>query len=494
MSKRQFKVRGAGLSLAAGCMVMLASCGGGGGGGGSTGGGPTPTPTPPPTPTPTPVACSLSNRQTWALDQLNQWYLFPTLIDTSVNKASYSDLQSYIDALLAPARAQNKDRYFTYVTSIAAENALINSGQTAGFGFRLGYDVADNRVFVIETFEGTPAYTANIARGDELLSINGQSVSSLMASGGPQAVSDALGPSDAGVARTLTIQHYGGAQVTLSLTKATYNMNPVSPLGNHVINYGGTLVGYINLRTFISVTAEDQLRTRIQEFKDQGIDKVIVDERYNGGGLIEVAQVLDSLLAANQVNKTFAYMTFRPSQSSNDETLNFQSEASAISAVKVAFIGTGGTASASELVMNALTPYLGKNVALVGSNTYGKPVGQIAQDNAPCDDRFRIIAFSLDNANHYGGYFDGLAVDPANDPNSFVNKASTCKATDDIFHQLGDPNEASVSAALNWLNGGSCTAITATTGAATTQAVKVSYKPLQPVHPSATQERLPGLY
>jgi len=471
---------------------MLASCGGGGSGGG-TPIAPAPTPAPTATPTPTALGCSLAEREDWASTQLNQFYLFPDLIDPNVNKAGYSDLQSYVDALVAPARAQSKDRYFTYVTSIAEEDALINSGQTAGFGFRLGYDTTNNRVFVIESIEATPAYGANIGRGDELVSIDGKSVSLMMASGGPQAVVDALGPDDAGVTRTLSIQHLNGALAPASLTKATYDMNPVSPQGNHVINYGGNLVGYINLRTFISRTGEDQLRTRMQEFKTQGIGKVIVDLRYNGGGLIEVSQVLGSLMAANQVGKPFAYMTFRASQASNDETLNFETEASAISAVKIAFIGTHGSASASELAMNAFAPYLGKNVALVGSNTYGKPVGQIGVDNAACDDRFRIIAFATQNADHYGGYFSGLAVDATNDPNSFAQKASTCRATDDIFHPFGDPSESSVAAALSWLSGGSCSAI-AGTGAQTTLAVKARYEPLQPDHPSATQEKLPGLY
>jgi carboxyl-terminal processing protease len=490
-----FGARAGRLALALGCLAMVASCGGGGSGGSGGGfsGTPTPSPVPTPTPTVTPVGCSLSERQDWALTQLNDWYLFPSLIDTSVNKASYSDLQSYVDALLAPARAQSKDRYFTYITSIAEEDALINSGETAGFGFRLGYDTPDNRVFVIETFEGTPAFSGNISRGDELVSVGNQSVAALMASGGPQAVIDALGPDDPGVARTFSIRHLNGVEVNASLTKATYDMNPVSTQGNHVIDYAGTPVGYINLRTFVALTGEDQLRTRIKEFKDQGIDKVIVDLRYNGGGLIEVSQVLGSLLAANQVNKPFAYMSFRPEQASNDETLNFQSEANAISATRIAFIGTQGSASASELVMNALAPYLGKNVALVGSNTYGKPVGQIGLDNAACDDRFRVIAFALENADHYGGYFSGLAVDATNDPNSFVNKASTCRAVDDISHQLGDPNESSVAAALNWLGGASCTAI-AGTGVQTTQALKSKFAPLQPTHPSATQERVPGLY
>lgn len=493
MGLSRFADRSGPIALAIGSLALLASCGGGSSGGGTGGGGgPGPTPTPTPTVTPTPVACSLSNREDWALARLNENYLFPSLLDTSVNKAAYSDLQSYIDALVAPARAQYKDRYFTYVTSIAEENALINSGQTAGFGFRLGY-TDDNRIFVIETFEGTSAYAANVTRGDELLAIGSQSIAQLMVAGGPQAVFDALGPDDAGVTRSLSIRHLNGVQTSVSLTKTTYDLNPVSTQGNHVISYGGSQVGYINLRTFISITGEDQLRARIQEFRNQGIDKVIVDLRYNGGGLIEVSQVLGSLLAANQVNKPFAYMTFRPSLSAENETLNFQAEPSAISATRIAFIGTSGSASASELVMNAFAPYLGKNVALVGGNTYGKPVGQIGVDNAACDDRFRIIAFALENADHYGGYFQGLAVDTTNDPNSFVSKATTCRAADDIAHQFGDPMESSVAVALGWITGGSCTAIAASSGQSTLS-LKTRYTPLQPLHPGATQERLPGLY
>lgn len=486
------------------CLAAALSACGGGGGGGATGGTPAPTPTPTTTPTPTPTtaACSLSTREDWALAQLNEWYLFPDLIDTSVNKANYTDLQSYVDALLAPARAQNKDRYFTYITSIAEENALINSGTTAGFGFRLSYyndGTGHLEVFVNEAFEGTPAAGANIDRGDELVGVGTVGGSMLMVSSLPatnaavQQVIDAMGPDDPSTKRVLRIQHHGGAQVDVTLNKASFNMNPLAPNGNHVINYGGTPVGYINLRTFIATTAEDQLRARFLEFKNQGVNKVIVDLRYNGGGLLEVSQVLGSLLAKNQVNNPFAYMTFRSSKSSENQTLNFQSEANAISSMKIAFIGADGTASASELVMNALPPYMGKNVALVGSNTYGKPVGQIAEDNSGCDDRFRIIAFALQNKDHYGGYFNGLADDSAHDPNSFAEKAATCSADDDIFHPLGDPAESSVATALNWLNGGSCSTITASTGK-TTQSVKRKHFLVQPVRPNAAQAWMPGLF
>ncbi|HEY0595679.1 MAG TPA: peptidase S41, partial [Sphingopyxis sp.] len=96
--------------------LMLASCGGGGSSSG-TGGGPV-TVTPTPTPTPT-ASCSLASRQAFAKAVIDEWYLFPNDVASGVNPASHGTVQSYIDALVAPARALNKDRFFTYITSIA---------------------------------------------------------------------------------------------------------------------------------------------------------------------------------------------------------------------------------------------------------------------------------------------------------------------------------------------------------------------------------------
>ena len=112
-----------------------------------------------------------------------------------MDRATVSNLDDYLDARVAPARAQGRDRFFTYATSIAEENALINSGSSAGFGIRLSYDTVGRRLFVVEAYEGAAALAAGIDRGTEITAIgtssaNLQSVSSLFASGGSQAVAD----------------------------------------------------------------------------------------------------------------------------------------------------------------------------------------------------------------------------------------------------------------------------------------------------------------
>ncbi|MBT8426983.1 MAG: peptidase S41 [Erythrobacter sp.] len=463
--------------LSATLALSLAACGGGdgsgggtfgGGSGGGVGGGGT---------------CSLAERQDWALSVLQEWYLFPGLLDTSVDKSNYNDLQSYLDALVAPARAQNRDRFFTFITSIEEETDLINNGSNAGFGIRLIYDTVNNRVFVAEAFENAPAFPQGFDRGTELLQINGQSVSNLMASGGPAAVSEALGPSDPGVTRNFIIQSPSGVQRTVSVTKAEYPLDPVSDrYGAVVLNDGTEDVGYINLRTFIVQDAGPQLRDAFQQFKNQGIDKVILDLRYNGGGLVSVADLLGDLLGDGLEGQIFSETKLRPSKSSENSTELFENLPEQIGVTKLAVIGRGGTASASELVTNSMIPYLNSNIALVGANTFGKPVGQYAFDRSACDDRLRAVAFRTVNAAGQGDYYDGLASVMPN----------TCRANDDIFTQFGDPNEASIATALDFLAGRSCTAITAKDDTIAQRSGTTQI--LQPERPTLVQRELPGLY
>jgi len=469
--------------LSATLAVSLAACGGGGSSpsGPTTGGGGTPGTSGGGT---TSDPCSLANRQQFVRDVLNEWYLFPELLNTSVNPASFADVQSYIDALVAPARAQSKDRFFTYITSIREENELINSGSNAGFGVRLGYDTSANRVFVLESFENAPALPAGIDRGTELLSVNGTTIASLMAAGGPNAVIEALGPSTPGLSRTLGFRVVGGVERSATITKTEFSLDPISDrYGVRILNDGTGQVGYINLRTFIVQDAGPQLRTAFEQFRAAGVDRVIIDLRYNGGGLVSVAELLGDLMARGREGQVFSKTILRPSKSSENETDLFAAQPQAIAASKVAVIGRGGTASASELVTNSFIPYLGNNLALVGTNTFGKPVGQFAFDRSACDDRLRATAFKTTNAADQGEYFTGLA--------SVVG--TTCAANDGIFNQLGDPAEASVSVALDFLAGRSCTAISGGQERGV-QSAGDRRVLLQPDRPTAAQREVPGLF
>ena len=476
-------------------LALLSACGGGGGSGSvSTPAATTPTPTSTGTPTPTATAgCSLRERQDWAAAQLREWYLFYETLPATLDPTPYTSVDTYIDALTATARGQRRDRYFTYLTSIAAENAYYASGETAGFGFRLGTNSAARRVFIAESFEGTPALAAGIDRGTEILAIgtttaNLRTVSDIIASEGTAGVTNALGANTVGTTRLLRVRSTAGVTSDVSLAKADFNLDPVSSrYGYKILDDAGKKVGYVNLRTFIS-TADAGLRNAFAQLKAAGVTEVIVDLRYNGGGLVSVADTFSRLLGGNRsTSDVLSYTTFRPEKSAENSTAYFAPQPQSIAPTKIAFIGTGGTASASELVINAMIPYFGTNVALVGTNTYGKPVGQIALDRPACDDRLRVVAFATQNRDRSAAYFDGLA--------TVVPR--TCAAADDISYPLGDAREASVAAALNFLGGRSCTSIAAAT--ATASAARGSLglgtnQLLTPDRPDTVQREVPGTF
>ena len=209
--------------------ASVSACGGGGSGSGNdtiTVPPAPPAPTPPPPPSST---CSLLNRQNFAASVLNEWYLFPETLPTSLSPAAYTTVNDYIDALTATARSQGRDRYFTYVTSIQEENAYFSSGATAGFGVRLSYQ--GTRLFVIEAFESAPALTAGIDRGTEIVGIGTDSsnirlVSDIIAAQGSAGVSSALGPNTVGTSRVLRITDATGTR-NVTVAKAEYETTPI---------------------------------------------------------------------------------------------------------------------------------------------------------------------------------------------------------------------------------------------------------------------------
>jgi C-terminal processing protease CtpA/Prc len=419
---------------------------------------------------------------------LREWYLFPETLPGALSPSGYATVNDYVDALTATARSQGRDRFFTFVTSIAEENAFFSSGASAGFGVRLSIDSAARRLFISEAFENAPALAAGIDRGTEILAIgttvaNLRTVSDILIAEGSAGITNALGPSTAGTTRVLRVTDAGGTR-DLTVTKANFDIVPVSSrYGARVISDGGRQVAYLNLRTFIS-TADAQLRSAIDQFRAQGITNFVVDLRYNGGGLVSTAELMGDLLGGNRLtSEVFSVTTFRPEKSSNNETKRYAPQPQSASPVKIAFITTSASASASELVINSMIPYYGTNLALIGGNTFGKPVGQIAVDRTACDDRMRVVAFSTQNSVNGGFYYSGLA----------SNVRVSCQAADDITRPLGDASEASLRQALNFIGGVACTPISSS--GQTSQALRAGERRmLTPDAPSAAQREVPGLY
>jgi C-terminal processing protease CtpA/Prc len=425
------------LGAAGAALTLLSACGSGGSGGGAaSGGGGT-----------APTACSEAARKQFTLDVARDWYLFPELLPATVNLADFDDAGQLLDHLTATARAQGKDRYFSYFTTRAQDNAVLGEGQFNGFGFRMRTE-AGNRPFVTEVFESSPAAEAGLARGDEIVAVDAGSgfvpVAELLADG--SGIGEQLGPAEVGVRRGLRLAN-GGVTREVAMTKRTVTIDPVSDLyGAKVLPLAGTTgVGYLNLRSFTS-TADAQLREAFARFRASGVDDFIVDLRYNGGGLVSTSELLGDLLGgARAASDVQLRVEHNPGRAGENRTRRFLPATQSVRPVRIAFLTTGATASASEITVNSMSPWV--EVAIVGEDTLGKPVGQLAFDlGGGCDDRLRLVSFRTVNAQGQGDYYEGLA--------GILNFA--CAASDTLDRPLGDPTEGLTAAALHWLGTGAC--------------------------------------
>ena len=433
--------------LLVGAALLLTSCGGGGDGGGVTG----------------PAlgaadVCPADIEKDVVLSIMEEWYFFNDEPDQSskylgIDLDDFDDGEDLLDFLRF--MPDELDRNFSFITTVEEDETFFGAGQAAAFG--IGIQTVTEVIWITDVINGSPADQGGLARGDRIVAIDGRSIAEIVADEG---VSVALGPREAGVTRTLNVEFGTGGNGDVTLTKAVIDIEPVPSDKVQSFDVNGQAVGYLLLRSFVS-TADAPLRAAFQDLGASGIQHLVVDLRYNGGGLLSLAQTLSSLLAGpGSAGSIFSEQRFNSNKAQEglNEITPFISLAESLSLDRVVFIVTDGSASASEMVINGLEPYsdifgggaqaLGPEILLVGESTGGKPVGQIAIDYCPDPDtgeftkRLRPVAFETVNVLGEGQYFDGLAVD--------------CAAEDDLSQPLGDPNEDSLATALQLSATGSC--------------------------------------
>jgi hypothetical protein len=419
------------------CALLVVACGGGG---------IDDSPVTPPGPD-----CGNTRLKQFVLDTSQSWYLFPELLPASINQAAYATPAELLDALTATARAEGKDRFFSGITGIAAENALLQ-GQTAGFGFTLL--TRGSAVFLGQVFENSAASEAGFARGDELLAIgtttsNLVPIATILASSG--GLNEAIGPSTPGLARVIRWRSLAGTVSEKTVTKRSFEINPVPASGVRVLTLAdGRRVGHLT-------------------------------------GLVSIAELLMNLIAGDREGQVSFATRLNPTKTSQQETARFVRQSQTLPTQRIAFITTGASASASELVANSMVSYL--PTAVVGTRSFGKPVGQFAFDVAECDFRLRLVTFKSVNREGNGDYFLGLPYA------AFTNTGGrACAASDDLTRAPGDPLEGMTAAALGWLGSptGACPSGTIAGGGGDIAALQA---PLEAPEPAELlQYYLPGTY
>jgi C-terminal peptidase prc len=401
----------AGVALAA---SLALSCGGG-------------SPTSPDA-SPSPGAdCSTLGEVTFVRDTLQSWYYWYKELP-SPDPATFSSPEAYLEAV----RYETVDSHYSYITSKASSDAFYSDSQFVGFGIST-LQTGEVELRLGQVFPGSPAADAGMDRGDFLVELGGKAVADLIRTG---EIGSIFGPEQVGTSLEFAWHSPGGAEKRATLAKRLVTIPTVSQTA--VLDDGPLRVGYIHFRNFVQPSV-DALSTAFAQVKDGGATDLVLDLRYNGGGLLSVAQHLASLVAGDPlVGKLWVQLTHNDKQASRNTAYDFETKAQALGASRLVVITTRGSASASEAVINGLRPYM--SVTIVGDTTYGKPVGQYGFDF--CDKVLYPVAFLVTNAREEADYFDGIPVD--------------CAAADDVDHALASPQEASLAEALYVLRHGRC--------------------------------------
>ena len=308
-------------------------------------------------------SCSVPTQNRFVRDALVEYHYWNRELP-SLNPATFASPQAYLEAV----RYKPLDATYSFIASRADQDALYSASQFVGLGMTTPFDGVEMRVS--EVFPDSPASEAGLKRGDRFLTVNGRTVADIAAA---DEIATAFGPHEEGLDVVLEWRPLEGPDRKATLKKRVVTIPPVQLTKLYEVD--GRKVGYIVFRNFVepSVAALDESFTAL---RDAGATELVLDMRYNGGGLVSVAQHLASLIGGERTNgQVLAEYVHNDRHRELNSKLLFQAKPNALNLTRLVVITTRASASASELIINGLRPYI--PVTVVGDRTYGKPVGPV---------------------------------------------------------------------------------------------------------------------
>ncbi len=352
---------------------------------------------------------------------------------------------------------ESLDRY-SFVTT-QAESSGLSTGDNTDWGFFVkavaldyAYPLDSVHWFVSYVYKNSTAGTAGMQRGWYINKVNGTTINV------DQAGADVLNNIffDNTTSATFEFTKPDGSIATTNLSKTEFTANSVLFDTVYRTTDGSKKIGYFVFNQFFGAPSRAELANVFSYFQQQGINELIVDLRNNHGGVTETQDTLADLIAPQSANNQLMYQyLFNDSLQADkfpllrrkygfdlgsftpqNNTVKYE-KAGSVNLSRVFFIVTNSTASASELLINNLRPYM--DVKLVGDTTYGKPVGFFPIDIY----NYSIYPISFKTVNSVGSadYYSGFAPDKL--------------TPDGADKNWGDLEEPSLVTALNYIITGS---------------------------------------
>lgn len=378
--------------------------------------------------------CTPNGEKAWVRAHLNDVYLwYKQIID--VPASNYSSPSAYFDALLV----KSNDR-FSFTGSTEEINNYFDSGAEIGFGYELVNQNGSLRVTYVQP--NSPADQQGLQRGARITGINGAPIETLSR----ETQIAALYPDLAGVRTVLDVKD-NGAFGTRKVELVSSSITSYPVLQNSVITTPmNRKLGYLVFTDHIA-TAEAPLISTLTQFQQAGINDLVLDLRYNGGGYLYIANEVASMIGGSKVQgRVFEQLQFNdkhPEKTADSRDLFTTRSRSGqtlpqLNLSRVFVLTSSRTCSASESIINGLSPFV--QVITIGGTTCGKPYGFIQADN--CGTAYFAIEFSGVNDAGKGGYVNGFA--------------PSCASADDLEHPLGNSAESLLANAINYADKGTC--------------------------------------
>ncbi|WP_025142938.1 S41 family peptidase [Pedobacter jeongneungensis] len=386
---------------------------------------------------------------------------------TSFNPRQYTSNNAVLNAIKALPSTGGKDKY-SFIDDGSVASQL--GGVGGDYGFSANFDASD-LLRVKYVYPGSPADVQGLKRGYQITKVNGGGTSRASSSDIANLNTSIFGDNPS---ISLTVIKPGGGTQDIVINRATYTINPV--LYTHTYTIGAKKVGYIVFNSF-TTNAVPALDAAFAKFTADGVTELVVDLRYNGGGSVATSETFTNLIAPPSQNGKVMYTTYwtktmqdgaatilqnqkfyakgndgvtrlysyadvsyKPTLAAGNQE-SFAKRGTLNGLTRVYFLVTGGTASASELLINNLKPVM--DVKLIGKTTYGKPVGFFSIRIDKND--LYIPQFQTKNQLDQGDYFAGMT----------VNK----DVADDLSRDFGDPEERMLAQALYYSANNNFTAL-----------------------------------
>ncbi len=409
----------------------------------------------------------------WILANMKFWYYWndkiPAKPDTTLAPAKFFDSLLYkYDATTNPTG----DR-FSWIQASATELKASLSGEatTTGMEFKLFLREANSSDIIAKVLyvqRNSPAEKAGVKRGDIIQAVNGTKLTQanyrdlIFGQGNTKTYGFA----------TIDNNKIVDTNVTRSVTAVVYQANPVYL--DSVYTIQGKKIGYLVYNQFIpgpnntqTAAYDQQLRSVFGKFKAQGISELVLDLRYNPGGYVSSSTVLGSLIGKGVSSSKLFYKkqynaSLTPVIEADDKKRNtdsfsgfFYDEANNVggSLQRVYVLTTSGSASASELIINGLRPFM--EVVTIGTTTYGKNVGSrtIEDETGRIKWGIQPIITKTFNALNQSDYSTG-----------FVPKVEVKEFTNVAWKPLGDISDALLNEAVFQITGGRTARVAARSG------------------------------